>query len=415
MTGYDYEHAVAEYLKQHGFHDVEVTKASGDYGVDIIAEKDFLKYAIQCKYYSNPVGIAAVQEVAAGRSMYGCTVAMVVTNSTFTPAAENLAKANGVVLMSGISGVPETIGVSDENSKLPKTYPESMDTSPVSNSSSTSESDKPPTPQHLVNHFSTPSVYEEIHIPDAKAGSTIIETSEEDFKYRSSAARPSRRTFKKNPIYCFFRESLFIFSVFPFNKLYFWIIHIGLALLMLSEWYERSSAISDVILIIVVILYPFWIPVLIKRFFKKLGELIALAKKAIHDEIMNYRYGPRRFYVVSKRRNQFVYKQTKNHEHELDISPITALPCKFTFDGISYNLDNLDDIEHFPLKSSAFYINGHKYHFNDYFRLCAQYYKDAGYIEHAAALAAKANRLEIDHVFGKELKRAGHFYIRPPQ
>ena len=103
MDGYDYEYLVAKYLRNHGYTGVRVTKASGDYGVDVIAHKRGHKYAVQCKYYSSPVGISAVQEAAAGKAFYGCDSAMVVTNNTFTKAAHDLAKANGVVLLGGVT------------------------------------------------------------------------------------------------------------------------------------------------------------------------------------------------------------------------------------------------------------------------------------------------------------------------
>ncbi len=79
-----------------------VTKASGDYGVDVVASKHGKKYAVQCKYYSNPVGITAVQQAVAGMAMYGCNSAMVVTNSTFTAQARTLAGRNHVILLEKI-------------------------------------------------------------------------------------------------------------------------------------------------------------------------------------------------------------------------------------------------------------------------------------------------------------------------
>lgn len=103
MTGHEYEHVVAAYLRRHGYHDVEVTQASGDYGVDVIAKKAGVRYAVQCKYYSKPVGQEAVREAVAGKAMYRCQRAMVVTNSSFTAAAEDLARLNGVVLLPGVS------------------------------------------------------------------------------------------------------------------------------------------------------------------------------------------------------------------------------------------------------------------------------------------------------------------------
>lgn len=103
MTGHDYEYVVADYLRRRGYHGVKVTKGSGDFGVDVIASKHGTKYAVQCKLYSSPVGLSAIQEVVAGKACYGCTGAMVVTNSTFTAAAEDLAKRNGVILLDGVS------------------------------------------------------------------------------------------------------------------------------------------------------------------------------------------------------------------------------------------------------------------------------------------------------------------------
>jgi len=102
MTGQDYEYVVADYLRSRGYHGVKVTKGSGDFGVDVIATKNGIKYAVQCKLYSSPVGVSAVQEVVAGKAYYGCKGAMVVTNSTFTAAAQKLADMNDVILLDGI-------------------------------------------------------------------------------------------------------------------------------------------------------------------------------------------------------------------------------------------------------------------------------------------------------------------------
>ena len=48
MDGQEFEYYCADLLKSQGFLEVEVTRASGDYGVDILAEKDGVTYAIQC-------------------------------------------------------------------------------------------------------------------------------------------------------------------------------------------------------------------------------------------------------------------------------------------------------------------------------------------------------------------------------
>ena len=98
MDGYDFENCSANLLLNNGFNNVEVTQYSGDFGVDIIAYKDDVKYAIQCKKYSSPVGIKAVQEVIGSKTMNDCHVAVVLTNNFFTSSAKELAKKNSVLL-----------------------------------------------------------------------------------------------------------------------------------------------------------------------------------------------------------------------------------------------------------------------------------------------------------------------------
>ena len=98
MDGHKFEYFCASLLRKNGFTNVEVTPGSGDQGVDILAEKGGVKYAIQCKNYASPLSNTPVQEVNAGKIFYGCHVGVVMTNSTFTLGAKELAKATGVLL-----------------------------------------------------------------------------------------------------------------------------------------------------------------------------------------------------------------------------------------------------------------------------------------------------------------------------
>ena len=54
---------------------------------------------IQCKNYSKPVGVSAVQEVESGRKYYSLDFAIVVAPSGFTPAARELAARSGILLV----------------------------------------------------------------------------------------------------------------------------------------------------------------------------------------------------------------------------------------------------------------------------------------------------------------------------
>lgn len=98
MDGHEFEYFCADILKYNGFTNVEVTKGSGDQGIDILSEKDGIKYAIQCKCYNSDIGNKAVQEAYSGKTFYNCHIAVVMTNRYFTPAAKELAEKNGVIL-----------------------------------------------------------------------------------------------------------------------------------------------------------------------------------------------------------------------------------------------------------------------------------------------------------------------------
>ncbi|AWY06872.1 MAG: restriction endonuclease [Caudoviricetes sp.] len=98
MDGHTFEYWCADLLKKNGFSDVEVTQGSGDQGVDIIAVKDEIRYAIQCKCYSSDLGNTPIQEVHTGKSIYHCQVGAVMTNRHFTAGAKMAADATGTLL-----------------------------------------------------------------------------------------------------------------------------------------------------------------------------------------------------------------------------------------------------------------------------------------------------------------------------
>lgn len=98
MEGHAFEYWCANLLQKNGFLNVEVTQGSGDQGVDILAEKDGIKYAIQCKCYSSDLGNKPIQEVNTGKVIYHCHIGVVMTNRFFTSGAKQAAEATGVLL-----------------------------------------------------------------------------------------------------------------------------------------------------------------------------------------------------------------------------------------------------------------------------------------------------------------------------
>lgn len=97
-SGVYFENIACRLLESNGYENVRNTPASGDYGIDILAEKDGISYAIQCKCYSSNIGNKAVQEAFSGKQFYNCMVAVVFTNSHFTKSAIETAKSTNVLL-----------------------------------------------------------------------------------------------------------------------------------------------------------------------------------------------------------------------------------------------------------------------------------------------------------------------------
>lgn len=98
MAPIDFEHFCADILRGCGW-EAQVTQATGDQGIDVIAKWGEVKAVLQCKKYSQPVGNSAVQEVFAGKQFEGANIAAVVSNAPYTPAAKQLASSTGVHLL----------------------------------------------------------------------------------------------------------------------------------------------------------------------------------------------------------------------------------------------------------------------------------------------------------------------------
>lgn len=335
MTGLEYEKVAAQYLRRHGYSDVTVTKASGDFGVDITARRGSRKYAVQCKYYSSPVGVEAIQEVTAGKAVYNCDSAMVISNNTFTKAAITLAKKNGVLLLSNISSPGEGGAVAKG---ISYTIP------------------------CLLALACLAGLW-------VAAGDAII-------------AQIQARDYK-----------LAIFNIASILAVF-----VGVVLLA-TLYYKRKH--------------------------KKRRRATQTVAKAFSDKAETetdsisrvlMRGTPKKhFSIKGEIESGQKYSQTAEHYGELDNSTITGLPHKFTVLGKHYDIDKIEDIKAFPLNFSSFQINGTNYFFNDYFRLCAKFYRDKGYIEIADALESKAVEIETEPLFGLYVKENSRTIIRPPQ
>lgn len=79
MSPREFEIAVAQYFKNQGY-DIGLTQYSNDGGVDVVAIKNNEKVYIQCKHYSNKVGVAPARELygvmCSDEIKYGCLVSL---------------------------------------------------------------------------------------------------------------------------------------------------------------------------------------------------------------------------------------------------------------------------------------------------------------------------------------------------
>lgn len=99
LSGFEFELLVQKLLIKSGYHDVKITQASGDYGIDILAKKKHVFYGFQCKRYQKNIGVSAIQQAYGGISYYHLDRAIVITNSYFTEAAYQLAAVNDILLI----------------------------------------------------------------------------------------------------------------------------------------------------------------------------------------------------------------------------------------------------------------------------------------------------------------------------
>jgi restriction system protein len=97
LSGEALETRISGLLRGLGYK-TEITKATEDAGADIIALRRQKTTVVQTKHQAGEVGVEAIHEAIASRQHFGADSALVVTSSTFTPQARELAARAGVDL-----------------------------------------------------------------------------------------------------------------------------------------------------------------------------------------------------------------------------------------------------------------------------------------------------------------------------
>lgn len=120
MDGREFEKYLAVLFKKNGYK-TQITRASNDYGADLVIEKDNVRTVVQAKRYSKKVGIKAVQEIVSAKNFYSAHRCMVITNNYFTDSAINLAKSNNVKLIDRDKLVAMLLTLNSNNSSTSST------------------------------------------------------------------------------------------------------------------------------------------------------------------------------------------------------------------------------------------------------------------------------------------------------
>jgi len=104
LSGHDFEDLIEKLIKQLGFI-TEERKRSADGGIDIkvINEQPILKglYIIQCKRYSNPISESIIRDLFGVVTSERANKGILITNSTFSKAAEKFASNLPIELIDG--------------------------------------------------------------------------------------------------------------------------------------------------------------------------------------------------------------------------------------------------------------------------------------------------------------------------
>lgn len=97
----EYENFVSRYFKRQGYNS-KITPFRGDYGTDLIIEKNRKKIAVQVKMYgqtSRKINRRMIMEFYGSAKYFGCNGAIIVTDGDILPEANEVAQKLGVKIM----------------------------------------------------------------------------------------------------------------------------------------------------------------------------------------------------------------------------------------------------------------------------------------------------------------------------
>ncbi len=97
MSGSEFENHLAAYFAERGYK-TEITPTTGDYGADLVLRSKTECIVVQAKRWNSKIGVSAVQEISTARHFYGASSALLITNSSLTRSAKELARRANVTV-----------------------------------------------------------------------------------------------------------------------------------------------------------------------------------------------------------------------------------------------------------------------------------------------------------------------------
>ncbi len=98
MQGAEFEKYLSILFNSMGFK-VTSTPEKGNFGADIILNKDSRIIAVRAKRYNKTVGVDIVQKSYAAKSYYNAHEVWIVTNQNYSAAAQEFAQKSGMKLI----------------------------------------------------------------------------------------------------------------------------------------------------------------------------------------------------------------------------------------------------------------------------------------------------------------------------
>lgn len=132
MSGTEFEEFLLVHFRQLGYK-AKTTPATGDYGADLVLEKDGTKTVVQAKRWRQKVGVEAVQQILGAMGYYKASKAIVITNNYCSENAHVLASSNNIEIwnrdvlqefMNKTNGKASAVYVSGNSNYSPNVCPE---------------------------------------------------------------------------------------------------------------------------------------------------------------------------------------------------------------------------------------------------------------------------------------------------